>query len=466
MEAYAYCYPLVTMEVTRRQMTDPGNGQRPGRGPMNTFIHLAALPKADSRVVVRPNFDTLYSLAWLDLRDGPQVVTLPESQGRYQLMPLLDMWTDVFAVLGTRTTGGHGGRFAVVPPGWRGLLPPGLERIQAPTPMVWIIGRIQTNGPGDFAFVHGLQAGCAIAPLAKAGLTPKARPQGPAVDLERPPLDQVNAMPALEFFRLAAELMRVNPPHLTDQPILARMRRIGLEPGRCFAPERLDPELPKVLTRAVADARANLAARVPTLGRAVNGWQLNTESMGVYGNAYLKRAVVAMAGLGANQPEDAVYPMSFQDAFGRPYNGGQAYTLHFAKGQLPPVDAFWSLTLYDPEGFQVPNALDRFALRDRDPLDYNRDGSLDLLIQHDPPGRAQSANWLPAPEGPFSLVLRLYAPRPAALDGAWVPPGVQPAGNLNPYPALKPALTRSSPGPAHPRLPQARGRIRAAAGGW
>jgi len=411
---------------------------------MNSFVHLAGFPGAGAREVVRPNFDTLYSLAWLDLREGPRVVTLPEAHGRYHLVPLLDLWTDVFAVLGTRTTGGHGGRFAVVPPGWRGRLPRDLALVQAPTSLVWVVGRIQANGPGDFAFVHGLQAGCAIAPLDRgdAGKPPLRSAAGPAVDPDLPPLDQVDAMAPLAFFRLAAELMRANPPHPTDQPMLARMRRIGLEPGRPFDPGRLDPALPGILDRAAADARRAVAAKVPVLGRSVNGWQLDTENLGVYGNDYLRRAAVAMAGLGANQPEDAIYPMSFQDAFGRPYDGRQPYTLHFAQGQLPPVDAFWSLTLYDPKGFQVPNPLGRFVLRDRDPLAFNADGSLDLLIQHDPPAGPFLANWLPAPQGPFNLVLRLYSPKAAALDGSWTPPGVQPAGNQTPYPALRPSLSR------------------------
>jgi len=443
-EAYTYLYPLVTMEMTRRQMTSVPAGRRAGRGPMNTFTHLGAFPRAEAREVVRPNFDTLYSLAWLDLREGPQVVTLPDSHGRYHLMAMLDMWTDVFAVPGTRTTGNHGGRFALVPPGWQGRLPQGLERIQAPTAMVWIVGRIQANGSGDFAFVRGLQAGCAIAPLAPAGPGAPGRLEQAAgtVDPEKPPLEQVNALPALDFFRLGADLMRANPPHLTDQPILARMKRIGLEPGRAFDPARVRPGIHEALLRAVADERQALEAKVPTLGRAVNGWRLDTETMGVYGNDYRKRAAVAMAGLGANQPEDAVYPLSFKDAFGRPYTGSQNYTLHFDRGQLPPVNGFWSLTLYDREGFQVANPLGRFTLRDRDRLVYNRDGSLDLLIQHDSPGTAMAANWLPAPEGPFNLALRLYAPKSAALDGSWEPPGVQPAENRTPFPALLPPLTR------------------------
>ncbi len=429
VEAYVYLYPLVTMDVSRRQFTNVEAGKVPGRGPMNTFSHIRAFPDADFRGVVRPNFDTLYSSGWLDLRGGPVVVSAPDTGGRYYMLPMLDMWTDVFAAPGKRTTGTKAGHFAVVPPGWRGELPAGVGRIDAPTPYVWVIGRTQTNGPKDYEAVREVQDGYAITPLSRWGMPPQPVEVevevDPSVDMETPPLEQVNAMPALAYFRYAAEVMKVNPPHVTDQPIVARMRRIGLEPGKGFDPETLDPTVRRALERAAADGLKSMAAKTPTLARVINGWQMNTDTMGVYGNYYLKRAIVSMVGLGANLPEDAVYPLNVADADGKPLVGEHRYVLHFPKDDLPPVTAFWSVTMYDAQGFQAANRLDRFAIGDRDALTYNADGSLDLYIQHDSPGPGKESNWLPAPRGPLGVTMRLYGPKPAVLDGSWNPPAVK-----------------------------------------
>jgi hypothetical protein len=165
---------------------------------------------------------------------------------------------------------------------------------------------------------------------------------------------------------------------------------------------------------------------LPTLARVINGWQMNTDTMGVYGNYYLKRAIVAMAGLGANQPDDAIYPINIADADGQPVMAENSYVLHFQKDELPPVGAFWSLTMYDAEGFQVANPINRFAIGDRDPLKYNADGSLDLHIQNENPGPEKESNWLPAPKrGELGLTLRLYAPKPQVADGYWNPPAIK-----------------------------------------
>jgi hypothetical protein len=169
-----------------------------------------------------------------------------------------------------------------------------------------------------------------------------------------------------------------------------------------------------------------MVEKMPTMARVVNGWQMNTDTMGVYGDYYLKRAIVAMAGLGANQPDDAIYPLNVADADGSPVVGENKYVLHFDKGDLPPANAFWSLTMYDAEGFQVANSINRFAIGDRDALKFNADGSLDLFIQSDNPGPELESNWLPAPKsGKLGLTMRLYAPRQEALDGRWNPPAIK-----------------------------------------
>ena len=427
VEAYTYLYPLVLMDATRRQAVNVEAGKTLGRGPMNTFTHVPTFPPAEFRDVVRPNFDTLYSIAWLDLTEEPMVVAAPDTQGRYYMLPMLDMWSDVFACPGKRTTGTGAGRFAVVPPGWQGKLPEGVQRIDAPTSYVWIIGRTQTNGPKDYDAVHQVQAGYTVTPLSQLGKAPKAVAAkiDPTVDMKTPPMTQVDTMAAGKFFAYAAELMKANPPHITDQPIVARMRRIGIEVGKPFDFAKADAAVQRALERAAPDALKNMQAKIPTLARSVNGWQMNTDTMGVYGNYYLKRAIIALVGLGANLPEDAVYPLNIGDADGKPLTGANKYVLHFARNEIPPARAFWSVTLYDKDGFPSPNTMKRNAIGDRDALKFNADGSLDLYFQHASPGADKESNWLPAPADDFNLTMRLYSPKGEVLAGNWAPPVVK-----------------------------------------
>lgn len=430
VNAYIYAYPLLTMDVTRRQTTNIEAGKMPGRGPMNTFAHIREFPAADFKAVVRPNFDTLYSSAWLDLRDGPVIVSAGANHdGRYYELPMYDMWTDAFAVPGQRTSGPEAGNWAVVPPGWSGDLPGGMDRIDAPTPMVWIIGRTQTNGPEDYPAVQKIQDAFGLTPLARWGAADAAAPRtvavDPSVDMTTPPLDQVNAMSAAAYFDYAMALMAVHPPHLTDGPLVMLMRRIGLVPGARFAD--LDPAVQKGLAEVPAAALRAMQEAFPRIARVVNGWQMNIDTMGVYGNFYLKRAIIAMVGLGANSPEDAVYPVLMADADGAPVSGENNYVLHFGQDELPPVRAFWSVTMYDAQGFQAANPLGRFAIGDRDPLRYNADGSLDLYLQHESPGQDKEPNWLPAPPGPLGITMRLYSPKAAVINGRWNPPAVNKA---------------------------------------
>jgi hypothetical protein len=426
VEAYLFFYPLVTMELTRRQLT---NVARPDgfHAPMNAFANVPAFPTADMKAVVRPNFDTLYSSAWLDLTQEPMIVSVPGTHGRYYLLPMLDMWTDVFASLGWRTTGTQPGDFAVTPPGFSGSLPAGAARIDAPTPYVWIIGRTKTDGPPDYDAVHAIQAGYKVTPLSQWGKQAQA-PVGrvdPAIDMKTPPKVAVDKMPAGKFFALAAEILKLQPPHITDQPILARTRRIGIEPGKSFDIDKVDPAIRSALGTVPEEAQKLMAWKVNTLAQVANGWSMNTDTMGVYGNYYLKRAIVAQVGLGANLPEDAIYPLNLADETGKPLDGANAYVLNFEKGAAPPANAFWSITLYDDQGYQAPNSLNRFALSSWMPFKYNPDGSLDLYVQSESPGADRQPNWLPAPKGPFNLTMRLYAPKGEALTGKWNPPPVR-----------------------------------------
>jgi len=430
-EAYIYLYPLVTMDLTRRQLTNIESGRVPGRGPMNTFAHIRTFPDAHYRDGVRPNFDTLPSTAWLDVSREPMVISAPDTQGRYYLLAMLDMWTDVFAVPGKRTTGTCPGHWAIVGPGWTRQLAGDLERITSPTPYVWMIGRTQTNGQEDYPAVKAVQDGFVITPLSQWGRErlPLNGSIDPTVDMVTPPLEQLKKMPPLRFFSYAAELLKVNLPHFTDQPIIARMKRLGFAVGRSFDTEKADPAIRRALEQGAADGFKAMQAAGPAMGRSVNGWRINTQTIGVYGTNYLQRAVIAMGGLGANLPEDAVYPLLLTDSDGKPVDGRNRYLLHFDKKDLPPVDAFWSLTLYDRNGYHFVNSINRFAIGDRDALKYNHDGSLDLHIQSENPGKDKERNWLPSPpEGSLGITMRLYSPRPEVMDGLWAPPAAKRVG--------------------------------------
>jgi hypothetical protein len=425
--AYLYFYPLISMELTRLQATNIEAGKEIGKGPMNAFSHVAAYPPGDFKVVVRSNFDTLYSSGWVDLTHEPVVVSVPDTNGRYYLLPMLDMWTDVFASPGWRTTGTQAANFVLVPPRWTGSLPADLTRIDAPTPIVWIIGRTKTDGPADYEAVHRIQSGYKLTPLSQWGKTPSppVAKIDPSVDMKTPPKTQIDTMAGDKYFTLAAELLKMYPPHITDQPIIALLKKIGFEPGKSLQFGNLPPAVQQAMKNAPAQAQQLMQTYLPKMAPVANGWQMNVSTVGVYGNFYLKRAIIAQYGLGANLTEDAIYPANLADADGKPLNGANRYTLHFDKASMPPVQAFWSITLYDSDGFQVPNALDRFALSSWMPLKKNADGSIDLYFQHDSPGKDLESNWLPAPSGDFNLCMRLYAPASSVINGEWNPPPVK-----------------------------------------
>ncbi len=454
MEGYLYFYPLVTMDLTRRQFTHPSQGAQ--GAPANTFLHQRALPRPGA-ATPWANPDMLRSTAWLDLTAGPVVLSAPDSHGRLYTLTLLDMWNEAFATLGKRSTGTARGNTAIVPPGWTGTLPSGMPRIDAPTAYVWAKNLIQADSPADYPAVNALQDGFTVTPLAQWNLPPQSQrvKADPSLDLKISVREQVESMPTDAFFTYAAELLRKNPPHATDQPVLAKLRRVGLIPGRPFDFDKQDHPVKQGLRRGLRAARDRMqAAAGITLG-GVNGWQRETASAGVYGNAYLRRALSAQAQPGAGLPEDLAVLLLAADSQGRPLEGAHRYTLHFASGQLPPARAMWSLAAYDSQGMPVANPLDRYALGDRDPLQYNADGSLDVIISHAAPEPGAQANWLPvAATGPVTVLLRAYAPAAALLDGLWTPPAAvrdEPAPEPQPQAEPAPAATSAaSPAPAAP----------------
>lgn len=430
VEAYIFGYPLVTMELTRRVMT---NAATPGpiHAPMGQFVRMRTYPDASFRDVTAPNADTLYTTAWIDVGKEPWVLSIPDMKGRYFLFPMLDGWTNVFEVPGSRTTGTGAQTYAITGPGWKGTLPAGVVEYKSPTAIVWLLGRIYCTGtPEDYAAVHALQDQFKIVPLSAWGKdwTPPAGKVDPSIDMKTAVREQVNALSGVDYFKLLAELLKANPPAAADAPVLPALAQVGVVPGKDFDPSAADPS---VLNRVPKIAFDKIMLHFVTGGdfKRVNGWLYSTH-MGVYGTDYAQRALVTAIGLGANRPEDAIYPMSTKAGgglIGRKYDGANKYVMHFPKGQLPPAKGFWSLTMYDEGYFFVANPINRYSISERQNLKTNPDGSVDLYIQHESPGADKESNWLPAPAGRFQLMLRLYWPNPAdpsILDGSWTIPPV------------------------------------------
>jgi hypothetical protein len=427
-EAYVYAYPLLLMDAFMRQGT---NYAEPTgivtQAPYNQFSHARAFPPADFKAVVRANVDTLYSSANLDLGPEPIVLSVPATD-RYFMLPLLSLWTDVFAVPGTRTTGRSTAReFLLAGPGWWGEAPSGVEIIRSPTRLVGIGGRTQTNGVSDYDTVHRIQARYKLTPLSawsKGNYTPPKNNVDPTIDMKTPPPVQVEKMDVATYFARFAELWKDNPPGPFDYPMIHRLERIGFKAGQKFDLNSTPPQIKQAFERASIDGMASVAKAAKQAGGEGGKSWVYTIRSGVYGVDYLYRAAIALCCLGENLPQDAVYPSLSTDSEGRPLDGNSTYVLHFDKGKFPPVDAFWSVTAYDPEGYFIPNALNRLALGDRDKLVTNADGSLDLYIQSSTPGGEKEANWLPVDKKPFTLLMRLYSPKSEFLAGSWTPPAV------------------------------------------
>ncbi len=426
-QGFLYGYPLVVMDLSRGVMTHATKPERT-RAPANQFNVSEEFPDPSFTDVVSPNADTLYSMSWLDLSNEPIVLSLPDTGDRYYLMQMLDAWTNVFASPGTRTTGNRAGDYAIVGPNFQGTLPTGLKEIKSPTSMVWMIGRTQTNGPGDYAAVRELKAKYRLTPLSAWGADyspPADVPLDPTIDADAPPVKQSLELDAAKFFDRLARLMVDNPPAAADAPMIEELAKIGVVPGEPFELAKLDAAAAAAVERGFAAAHAALLAAGKALDDEppVNGWSV-TMNVGDYGTDYHQRAVIALVGLGANLPADAVYPMTSIDGAGQPLTGANKYAITFAKDQIPPVRAFWSLTMYDAKHFFVANPLDRYALGNRDQLQFADDGSLTLYLQHESPGADREPNWLPTPADEFNVIMRLYWPMPSVLDGAWKPPAI------------------------------------------
>lgn len=416
-DGYVYGYPLVIMMITKRIAT---NGRSNGQ-----FVHMQSAPTPPFRIVVAPNGDTRYSSAWADLSAEPQVLHVPDAGGRYFVAQVMDAWTDVIADPTPRIPNSAPGDYAIVGPGWNGTLPGGVKMVRSSTNDVWVLARTRTRPDDDATVITGIQQQYAIVPLSRYRDTSYQPPPGvlanPNVDTGPTPPSLVAGMDAATFFSLLAAAMGKNPPRAADGPIVAQLAQIGVAAGKPFDSSGLGAA-GAALDDGVRDAKAQLDRYdAPSVPR-VNGW-LWTKNTGRFGTDYAYRAFIAQTLLAANLPEDAVYPETSVDAGGAPLSGARRYTLHFDSGTLPPANAFWSLTVYSPDHYLVPNPIDRYTLRDATAR-RDADGSVDVTIQHDAPAGDQS-NWLPTPAGPFVVTLRIYWPGPSALDGSYRVPGIR-----------------------------------------
>ncbi len=430
VDAYLYGYPLVTFDIARMQQTNVAAPDAE-HAPMGQMIRMRTYPAVDNHCCAAPNADTLYTEAWLDVSKEPSVLSIPDMGNRYYIIPMLDGYSEVFSVASPATTGYQAQTYAITGPGWTGALPPGVTQVKSATGMVWVLGRVYCTGtPEDYKAVHALQDKFSVVPLSSYG-KPYTPPPGQVdsnFDMKTAVRKQVDALDVDAYFTHFAQLMKTNPPNTADASLVARMATIGLVPGKDYDPSRLGA-FDREATKAVPKLALLKMVKLLKDQKTTNGWLYFTTGAGNWGTDYALRAMANMLGPGWNRPQDAVYPLSQKDANGDDYNGADhKYVMHFEKGQFPPVKAFWSVTLYDPGFFFVPNSIDRYELSQRNKFITNPDGSVDMYLQADSPDKAKEANWLPAPKGKFVLVMRLYWPTaipPSILDGSWTPPAAK-----------------------------------------
>jgi hypothetical protein len=425
MEEYVYGYPLVMMDVTREVTTAaPNSGEY--SAPINQFARIRTYVNPDFKNVVRISVNSLWSFGFLDLDTEPMIVSLPDMNGRYIVMQALNMWTDDFASVGTRTNGGKAGNYLIAGPKWNGAAPKDVNDVfRSSTRYAWVLVQMSAASPADFAPIHAKQDQLKITPLSAWGkpYTPPTNvPVNPNVDLTATPFDQVRLMTGAVFFGRLAKLLAENPPYPADDRMIEALRKLGVEAGKPFDPTKLDPGILKGINEAPAAVNKKFVTG-PYEMSAVNGW-INMLNLGAYGKDYSTRAFIANVGLGALTKEDAVYPSAFVDSTGTALDGDHKYVMHFPKDQLPPSAAgVWSISPYR-DNFYVKNALNRYGTLSSMPLKYDADGSLDVYLQKDSPGKDKESNWLPIPpSGSYNVTVRIYQPKQSIIDGAYhLPP--------------------------------------------
>lgn len=423
-EAYIYGYPMVdSYRILHAYFVDTANPEY--RGRWNELFNTARVYTPADKAVQTPNSDTPYSMIGLDLRAEPMVLTVPQiEKDRYFSIQLVDAYTFNFAYLGSRATGNNGGSFLIAGPDWSGETPKGITKvIRAETDLVLGIYRTQLFNPGDIENVKKVQAGYIAQPLSKfLGVPAPAAP--PAIQFIKP-LSPAEQHDSPELFEVLNFVLGFCPPPPSETDLLARFAKIGIGRSQTFEADKLSPEMRKAIEDGISDAWADFAA----LQKRIDAKQVTSGDL--FGtreflqNNYLYRMAAAILGIYGNSKHEAMYPIYAIDADGQKLDGSHRYTIRFAPGQLPPVNAFWSLTMYGlPVSLLVENPIDRYLLNSPMLPQFIRDadGGITLLIQNQSPGKDKEANWLPAPKGPFVVVMRLYWPKDEALSGTWTAP--------------------------------------------
>lgn len=432
--AYIWGFPLVSMERQFNFVTSPDVPPGVGRGPANTLSCARDLINASFTDVVSPNSDTLYCQTQFDLTKEPVVVVVPPITDRYYTFEFLDAYTNVFAYIGTRATGGAGGTYLVAGPEWNGQVPDGMTKIWSPTNLAWFINRILVKGPADLPNVHSYQDKISVKPLsifqAKGS---EGSSKSVKVDVNASKEVPIGPQPALiaptgiKIYDEIGAAMIGNPPNPPDPQLISKFAELGIGPGKVPS-QGTNDTIKSALEVGIKEGQKLIDARVANAGTKVNGWLVNALA-GAYGADYLFRAAMTQLGLGANIAQEALYPATFTDNNGKPLNGNNSYLIHFEPGQTPPVDAFWSITMYNDKSLFVDNPINRYSIgKYTEGLSNNSDGSTDIIIQHNSPGKDKESNWLPSSEGSFNMIMRTYLPQPGILNGTWSLPSVQQVG--------------------------------------
>jgi hypothetical protein len=418
VQAYIYGYPLVDMYRQMHNETHRIQPQQQVYAPLNRFYRFPAIVGPDNAGNFRaPNNDTLYFTAWFDLTEQPLLMHTPDTAGRYYTIAVTNQYAEVEHI-GRRTTGTGEGWFALVGPGWEGELPAGVQAVPVATPRGWLLGRMLVDGPADFPAAMALVNDVWLAELDV--FQAAQRPPMPAQQRGR----ELDPMASLGYFEVMNKVLRTLEPRAGELALLAQFDVIGMGPNSEFVQDELSPARKRGLERAVRDGRQLVEAAARRTIPDYNGWMIST-AIGRYGFDYLQRAAVVKGGYG-NLPEESLYPALIFDTDGDLLDGSQAYRLHFAAGELPPVNGFWSLSLYRLEDSQLEaNVIERYSIGDRsEDLVYNPDGSLSLYLQHVRPADT-GLNWLPAPAGQFMAIMRLYEPAAAALSHEYRLPRIE-----------------------------------------
>jgi hypothetical protein len=430
--AYIWGFPLVTMERQFNYFTSPNVPPGVGRGPANSVSCARDLVNASFTDVVSPNSDTVYCSTQFDLKNEPVVVVVPPINDRYYSFLFLDAYTNDYAYIGQRATGETGGTYLIAGPEWNGQVPEGMTKIWTPTNLAWFINRILVKGPSDLPSVHEIQDKIVVKPLSEFQANTTSSPAtvtetNASKEVPIGPQPSLIAPTGIKIFDEIGAAMEGNPLNPPDPVLVTKLASIGIGPGKVPSTQSNDT-IKTALQNGITEGQKLIDARVANLGAIINGW-LAAPQLGVYATDYLFRAAVTQFGLGGNIAQEAYYPSTFTDSQGKPLSGNSSYLIHFEPGQTPPVDGFWSVTMYNDKSLFVDNPINRYSIgKYTEGLKNNTDGSVDIFIQNASPGADKESNWLPSPEGPFNMILRLYLPQPQALNGTWQLPLVQKVG--------------------------------------